>query len=621
MSSKIELNDVEHDEFTSLHTFKDNTKLLSHMFVFLNSNSKGNAIGLPIETAQEFLKNELAPEGELDTDFEYKISALYQDQYRSNLGGFTTDLSKLKIIDPRMVYKVDFRFEPRIFQLIVYMRRNKKSKKGGTSSGKSKNACLFNCLCDAIKNQTYFKYDNTLKKFLGVDKEDKVCYKLLPKLEDKIKANIHLVGDYTYTSAKTYAKVVNMKLEDGHYSLIPHNSTQLLKTVSHIKKTIIFYYKTKNLTITTYDGIEEITEPLTLDKIIQIREATIKHKSSKIKYMRAKPGTDIKEQYNTFMEDANDILEATNGKINLFKNPTFKGEALRIFYNCSKCINPEPLTPAESLFHEKAFKGGLRYTKKGTYENCAGYDVNKQYTHILTSASFKIPIKQGEFLQLTTLSEKLNYGIYRAHIENNKHTNIFKFNCDNYYTHFDIKRALELGLNVELIQDGQANALLYKGNKTVSGAVMFKPYFDYVGKYMKDTKAKTALKKVINILWGALMQKNTQTFKSTSERASAYGNIHEITPMKSGSLLITYQDINKPFVYDYARLGCFLTSKARALISCMVEPFGDKLVYLNTDGFTIVGEHDKPKLGDKIGELKQDKYFNKCEVSHVIKEI
>ena len=163
--------------------------------------------------------------------------------------------------------------------------------------------------------------------------------------------------------------------------------------------------------------------------------------------------------------------------------------------------------------------------------------------------------------------------------------------------------------------------LLYKGNKTVSGAVMFKPYFDYVGKYMKDVKAKTALKKVINILWGALMQKNTQTFKSTSERASAYGNIHEITPMKSGSLLITYQDINKPFVYDYARLGCFLTSKARALISCMVEPFGDKLIYLNTDGFTIVGEHDKPKLGDKIGELKQDKYFNKCEVSHVIKEI
>jgi len=613
----MELNEIEYDEFVTYHTFKDGSKMVGYTYLFLNTNSKGAPSGLSIETAQDFLNSTLAPNGELNKTYEYKISALYQDQYRSNLGGFTSDLNKLKIIDPRVIYKVEFRFQPKIFQLIVYVRRNKKNKKGGTTSGKSKNACLFNCICEAMKHQKYFKYDNQLKKFLGVDKEDKVSYKLLPKLEDEIKANIYLVGDHTYTSAKTYAKVINMKLEDGHYSLIPHNSKQLLKAVSHTKKTIIFYYKTKNLTITTYNGIEEITEPLTLDKIIQIREATIKHKSSKIKYMKAKPGTDIKEQYNTFMEDAKDILEATNGKINLFKNPTFKGEALRIFYNCSKCINPEPLTPAESLFHEKAFKGGLRYTKKGTYENCAGYDVNKQYTHILTSDSFKIPIKQGEFIQLTTLPEYLNYGIYRAHIQGQ--TNIFKFNSENYYSHFDIKRALQLGLNVELIQDGQANALIYKGNKTVSGAVMFKPYFDYVGKYMKDIKAKTALKKVINILWGALMQKNTQTFKSTSEHASAYGNIHQITPMKSGTLLITYQDINKPFIYDYARVGCFLTSKARALISSIVEPFGDKLIYLHTDGFVIEGEHDKPALGDKIGELKQDKYFNKCEVSHIIR--
>jgi len=613
----IDVDNIKYEEFTSYIVFKDGTKMLSHLFLFEKKD------GLYIHEAQEFLRNELIQDGKLNDDYEYKITALYQDMFRSNLGGFSTQYKDLEILDPREVYKTVFKVIPKVFQLIVYLRKNKNEKAGGNSVDNG-NKCLFRCINEAIKNQKYFKYDNQLKKFLGVESEDKVNYKLLPKLEDKIKANIYLIGNYTYTSNKTYAKSIHLKLDKGHYTLVAHNSKQLLKSVSHKQKEVIFYFKNqKDGVISTYDGKELKTHELTPDIINKIKDCIIKHKEKTLRYIGITKNQDLKEEYNNFVKDADEILNATNGKINLYKNPNYQGEALRIFYNCSKCVNPEVMTTIESLWHKKCFKGGLRFTKPGLYNNTTGYDINKQYTSILTHPNFKIPIKQGIFKTLDKLNnEYLNYGIYRVKITNTNNTNniLFKFNIDNYYTHFDIKRALKLdNLKIELIQDGEANALLYTGNKTISGAVMFKPYFDFINEFY-NAKTKQALKKLMNILWGSLMMKNTTKLDSKSKFASADGNIQSIIPLKK-CLLLTYEDIDKPYKFDYARLGAFLTSNARASISRIIEPYQDQVIYLHTDGFMLTGEHNKPELGDEMGQLKQDKYYEKCKITHLCEEL
>src|SRR5690606_33328899 len=132
------------------------------------------------------------------------------------------------------------------------------------------------------------------------------------------------------------------------------------------------------------------------------------------------------------------------------------------------------------------------------------YDMNSMYLYYMSSAGFTIPTKQEEFEYITNEAFKnikfYHYGIYRCKITD-KHK-LFKPSKDNYYTHFDLELCKVLKINVDIIEDGQANCMLYKSGR-INGNKMFGPYVEY----MFDLKKKgLPVKDISTLLWGKLTQ-------------------------------------------------------------------------------------------------------------------
>ena len=125
----------------------------------------------------------------------------------------------------------------------------------------------------------------------------------------------------------------------------------------------------------------------------------------------------------------------------------------------------------------------------------------------------------------------------------------------------------------------------------------------------------------MNSLWGGLCTKNRKVKSSENRSASARGNIVDIVPTFGNTLKITYESIDKPYKFDYARLGPFLTSKGRYNLSQLMEPYQNQLIYCHTDGFVVAGHHETPKLGGDIGQLKQEAKNVKVQVTHICKII
>src|ERR1043165_7698786 len=99
------------------------------------------------------------------------------------------------------------------------------------------------------------------------------------------------------------------------------------------------------------------------------------------------------------------------------------------------------------------------------------------------------------------------YGIYHAQIEyNTKNTLFQRYNKYNRYTHIDLSRAKELGLKVELIQDGSPNALVYEKETRIPGEVIFGEYVNFLFKGLKNKGGiiRRVAKRILNTLWGAL---------------------------------------------------------------------------------------------------------------------
>ena len=82
---------------------------------------------------------------------------------------------------------------------------------------------------------------------------------------------------------------------------------------------------------------------------------------------------------------------------------------------------------------------------------------------------------QEEFLKLTYYK----YGIYKCIVINNvdeKLNKLFRFNESNYYTHHDLTRAKELNFSIEMIEDNEANTLIYDKTDLICGNKVFTKY-------------------------------------------------------------------------------------------------------------------------------------------------
>ncbi|GAM22420.1 hypothetical protein SAMD00019534_055950 [Acytostelium subglobosum LB1] len=145
-------------------------------------------------------------------------------------------------------------------------------------------------------------------------------------------------------------------------------------------------------------------------------EAAKKRKSKK-------PIKTLEETWLDFIKDANALKEGTgtfNGVIDLYFTGSNINKALNLFSKYNKHVIPDIIEQEEAKWISKASNGPLRFAD--TYTGpLYKYDVSGMYAAIMKSSTFSVPIKKGEFHQLTdeelSAKSRFPFGIYRAIIK------------------------------------------------------------------------------------------------------------------------------------------------------------------------------------------------------------
>ena len=202
------------------------------------------------------------------------------------------------------------------------------------------------------------------------------------------------------------------------------------------------------------------------------------------------------------------------------------------------------------------------------------------------------------------------YGIYRCKISKSDDMSIdklFRFNFDNYYTHFSLNHAKIIGLTVELIVDDEPNFLYYSRDKCLTCHEVFGKYVDFCYD-MKERKLPFA-KAIINILWGALGQRLEKKYYVGSDSTVVnITDLQDIVYIKREArdddrVVCSYYNTNRIFYNNFARLCPFLMARGRLLMAQTFFEHRKHMVRIHTDGFYSVVPI--PVLcGDKIGMLK-----------------
>lgn len=516
----------------------------------------------------------------------------------------------------------DINEQDKFTEFTIMIKKNN-PKKGGDDKF---NDCLFKCLNEVLEDRNPFKTGKKLKDYLGLKRTEMVDISLIPKIEDKLSLyKINVTGDHTYTSTKNVIMEINLILSNCHYTLNKHTLTKT-KGISPKEKQPLVYSisKTNKNEVDVFDGKEERT--ITYDEYKQIRNNPISSK-----YVLVPPNEKresqltMKQRYDKFTEEAEDLKKATNGVINLYKTGSYQTTALKLFNDFTKTIKADDILDDEAEWIEKASCGAIIFAEHYKGEGYK-YDVTSEYPYLMSKQTSLYPVSRGTFKQIT--NEEFNklfltYGLYRCVIKNTSKKQ-FRENFNNIYTHFDIRRAKEKGYDVKLIIDDKPNALLYERSKCLNGNIIFRQYVDFLFP-LKQNKVKGA-KMILNILWGLLCKKNVLKLKAcqgTLLEVYADNKIQKITPIgdiENENYSVKVCKYGVKFENNFARISPFLLAKGRYMISKLIEPYENMIVRSHTD--SMISKKPLPvQIGDSLGDLKYEGYCKNLEIINSAKII
>ncbi|GBC41008.2 hypothetical protein GLOIN_2v1849173 [Rhizophagus irregularis DAOM 181602=DAOM 197198] len=110
---------------------------------------------------------------------------------------------------------------------------------------------------------------------------------------------------------------------------------------------------------------------------------------------------------------------------------------------------------------------------------------------------------------------------------------LFRQNKRGVYTFIDLQRAKKLGLDIQLIQDGKPNALIYDREARIPGTVIFGEYVHFLFNIKNQGGvAGRVAKRVLNTLWGALCQRkrNYKTLTTDQTDPFSFQKATHLTP-------------------------------------------------------------------------------------------
>jgi len=550
------------------------------------------------------------------------VDSMYGHGWRTS--EMNTDTENIDVYDPNRYYDTN-KFKDNVYQFsIIYAR--KPNHQGGNDKN---NNCFWKCLLKAYNgaaNIPHFHKPWSLKKRLGLKVDAKISVDDVKKIEDIIECKVNIIGDTIYQSIKPYTREITVKLENEHYTLRENDSAkELVRGQSHEEKDIMVY-SMDNVTgdIKTYSKDGEGV--ITLDNFIEYRNKPITSKYILLRYAPKNDET-MQEFYESFMKDAIEIRDITEGKMNLLMCGKDKLCAFKLFHDFSRTINPDHIDENEAFWLDKGMSGGLMYAFPVYLKHGYSYDMNSMYPAMYLKGQY--PIKKGEFIKIQNLEEIVEYGIYRCVIHKSGNDNIdklFRFKHRfvsngkyyDYYTHADIKSARKKGLKIELIMDDQPNCLRYVKGTRLSGKNLFGRFVEFLYPFKKDTKyqhLKTHFKMFLNVLWGAFMEKTTILARCGKHYPLQTKKIPKTITPNGDNYLVEYEKEDETFKTSYARFGCFITSFAREYISDVMEKYSPYIYRIHTDGFIT----DRPidiELSEELGKFKNDKQ-GECLINYV----
>lgn len=512
--------------------------------------------------------------------------------------------------------------EPKHFEEFRIYVMKTGSKKGGCSSRYDiTNDCLYDCLKEIIPLDLPWSTPESFKEYLDLERNEKVSIDDMENIEKHlIKYSISVSGDHTYTSTKKSNHIIQLKLLDGHYTL--KNDYLVQKGISNQEKEPMIYKNIKDNTEIQVFRNNKLTK-ITKEDYKEIRS---KPRSSKYILIPCDDNKTLEETYEDFIENADLLKKETKGIVNLYKTGMNRKTALDLFYKMNRCINPDPIEQDEAIWIQNASYSAMCWADK--YEGKAyKYDVCSMYPSIMLDHQMLFPIKRGTFIKMKQNEfdslKFFMYGIYRSRInksEDELKNKLFRFNKKNYYTHIDLTRAKDIGLEIELIRDKQPNILHYPRDILIQGDKLFGSYVNLLFK-LKEKKIPIA-KKLLNILWGALSQKNVIDV-IVDEKSNEVKEIREdrtvigFIPLNDTKTRV--QIVKNDYYYetDYARIAPFLLAKGRFLITKIMKPHIENIKRVHTDG--IISDTKLDFDSNELGEMKYEGYSKNCKIHNNIR--
>ena len=391
------------------------------------------------------------------------------------------------------------------------------------------------------------------------------------------------------------------------------------KTSDIEKKLMVFRPKDNAVLTYTDTGYKEID----YDVLKSMREKPWLYDYILVKGDRNKT-VDLKTTYDLIIHDNPILKNLSNGLINMFKSGGTTNTALGLFKRLQHCLEPEQMATDEAEFIENAYDGPMVFATNDYKGDAYKYDVCSMYPYLMQLSNFLIPMKRGEIKTISNTEIKqikfFATGIYRCILINNDFRLVRNSKRD-HYTHTDLNRATKLGYTIEMIEDGRPNALVYTRDKCVTGYQLFKPYIDLLFPIKQSKKTKLA-KDILNQLWGVLCKKNKLHAVGSNKIPFELHEDSRIVTMcpsdeNDGNIIIGFMKIEKPFDTDYARLGPFLLSAGRNMLSKIIEPVLNTVVRVQTDGVILSSPLPNHKHSEELGGLK---YEGRCEnvwIEHV----
>lgn len=458
-----------------------------------------------------------------------------------------------------------------------------------------------------------------LKKKLKLARNDKIPISKYPEVEQLYGIRIHQSGDYLYESNSTAKLHVYLHCKGEHVEMKkpPRDSARPTINFSDEKSKVVSIHIAE--TITIYDG--ESTKVIT--------EEEHKKLSSDFNNILVKIDNVEKlvEEYDNYKTTAKALIRLTDGLINKFKSPYDSKLSFDLFRKFSRFMaEPSKLSTLEQTAIDGSFHGGVRYSNKGVYQNVYLYDVNKYYSHWLSSSNFLFPIDEPIYQKLNAKEFELmsqtniKFGLYKVILKSNHKLFNYKINKSIWVTHHDLKVAKML--NVEYrIDENCINALLYEANTRVSGFTVFRDYFQKCGEWIEQADnfnvPKKSVKYVMNAVWGCMCAKKKVTKRVPIEEIIEIENHHlNHVEFNSNCTVVKLVDKKDVFKYNWARVS-FITAYARYKMIETLLSFEslDDIVYVNTDGFISLKEQPSLKVSDKMGDWSC-KHYEGCEVKN-----